>query len=99
MGTPHEVLPNSGADRYALSCWYVDKDELPTDAKVTLMAARAAESVKLSPHTEERRERKSPRRMSNMQHAISDRTISTTGTTTPATASTITTTATGTTAW
>ncbi|CAJ1404964.1 unnamed protein product [Effrenium voratum] len=27
--TPHEVLPNRGADRYALSCWYVDLAEAP----------------------------------------------------------------------
>ncbi|CAE8587566.1 unnamed protein product, partial [Polarella glacialis] len=27
--TPHEVLPNCGRDRYALSCWYVDKTEAP----------------------------------------------------------------------
>jgi len=25
--TPHEVLPNTGSKRYALSCWYVDADE------------------------------------------------------------------------
>ncbi|CAE7942570.1 egl-9, partial [Symbiodinium sp. KB8] len=38
--TPHEVLPNLGKDRYALSCWYVDTSEAP-DAPAFKMPALA----------------------------------------------------------
>eukprot|EP00927_Polykrikos_kofoidii_P043158 TRINITY_DN37217_c0_g1_i1.p1 TRINITY_DN37217_c0_g1~~TRINITY_DN37217_c0_g1_i1.p1 ORF type:complete len:419 (-),score=70.03 TRINITY_DN37217_c0_g1_i1:21-1229(-) len=35
--TPHEVLPNAGRPRYALSCWYLDADEAPDNPKASPM--------------------------------------------------------------
>ena len=37
--TPHEVLPNKGSERYALSCWYVDSTEAPAAPEASLWEA------------------------------------------------------------
>jgi len=43
--TPHEVLPNRGTPRFALTCWYVDVDEAPDAAEATLWEATKPSSA------------------------------------------------------